>query len=313
VATVVATGIAGRRRIHRWWAQPATRAWSVIVLTCGVLAVGWSLKAHTTGPSGVPLRVIPQEMWLEHEMRFQADRLFELIGTFGWNDTPSPVFVYAIWTMLLAAATAVVIVHGSPVARVAVTGILLLLVALPAATDLIGIGEVSFIWQGRYGLPLVMALPALVLTVLTPDRDRRVDPLVVTRVLTVTVAGAHVAAFYWTLTRYVSGRPGDWNVLEGPWAPPGGSLAVLFLLLSGMVVLVWWSGWSSLPGRQPVAPEAPVAPSRSAVKRAATASHPHSPSTQDRPAAPSRAASSRSSNSSDSREAMSSADRPSTT
>jgi hypothetical protein len=290
------------------------KVWAGVVLAGCLMAVGWSLFVSTIALRGDPTHLIPRELWLEHELRFQVDRYFELIGTFGWNDTPSPVLVYAVWTLLLVAAGVVVAVRGTAAVRLAFVAVLVLLVGLPAATDAIGIGEVSFVWQGRYGLPLAMGLPVLVLIALTTGPPpRRFDPTAMTRVLVLTLVVAQAAAFYWTLVRYVAGRPGSWSAFAGPWSPPGGSVTVLLLLAAGAGALAWWAGWSTGPSAQPAATAVPPGAAIRADHRAATSDHDHRPSTHSRPAAPMRAASARSRSSSTSLSAIATGDRPSTT
>jgi hypothetical protein len=308
VMVAVVAAVAGTPHVRRWAEDRAARSWAGVVMIGCVLAATWTYAVNTMGVRGAAANGISQTEWLGHEPWFQIVRYFELIGTFGWNDTRSPMLVYAIWTLLLLTAAGVVAVRGNTALRVGFTCVVILLVAVPAMTDFVGLGPVPFMWQGRYGLPVAMGIPILTLVALARGGPGLIDTPPVLRVLATTIAVGHVAAFYWTLARYVHGRPGGWNVLEGSWSPPGGSALALTLLCAGAGTLAWAAGWSGGSAAQ-----VPLLPASTAENRPATSVQDQWRSTQDLPATPSRVASPGSSSSSDTEEAIASGDRPSTT
>jgi hypothetical protein len=313
LAVAVAATTAGTRQARRWAANPAARAWAGVAVTGCLLALAWMYTVNMMGLRGSRPRTVSPTVWLDHEPWFLIVRYFEVIGTFGWNDTRSPMLVYGIWTLLLLAAGGVAAARGDARLRISFATVTLLLVALPATSDFVSFGQFSFVWQGRYSLPIAMGIPALALVALARSVTTSVERPAALRVLALTIAVGHVAAFYWTLARYVHGRPGGSNVFDGPWSPPGGSALALALLVAGAGTLAWRAGWPNASATHRSAHVVPLDPDSRAENRPATSVQDQWRSTQDLPAVPSRVASPGSSSSSDTEEAMASGDRPSTT
>jgi hypothetical protein len=167
----------------------------------------------------------------------------DMIGNFGWMDTPAPVTTLVIWTMLIGAILLVgfVLLRG----RRAIVGALLLVLALavPTAIQAAFITSGGFIWQGRYGLPIFVMLIAGVAALISMTLDNR--PLgsgVLTRLVIAVLVGFLIGqayAFLKALRRNAIGSDTSWKhlVTDPQWIPPGGIALSLGLFAVGLLAL----------------------------------------------------------------------------
>ncbi len=189
--------------------------------------------------------------------------LHQMVGRFGWLDTPVPNAVYIVWWSMVGALCAVAMVVSSKCRR-ALPLLVLLTVAVPLVFQAPRIDTVGVYWQGRYSLPLAMGLPLVASTLQvrrgthgSPSRLGR--PIAVTGILVVgtAVIGSQVAAFLAALHRYQTG------VGAGPgspvrWQPPGGTALVFALLVAGLALALGLFVWMALAPRRPKATEPPA-------------------------------------------------------
>lgn len=178
-----------------------------------------------------------------------ASQVNEMIGYFGWIDTPAPEGVYLIWFMLMGSLViaALIVLRG----RAAVFTLLLLggaFVLLPALAQAAYIRTGGFIWQGRYTLPLLVMLLVGIGAALGRVN---IDPRLVSarRLMLVTLVAwgiGQVICFVVVLRRYAVGVGGSYlSFLADPqWQPPGGLITVLSLfaltILATIVIGVLW-------------------------------------------------------------------------
>ncbi|WP_403023530.1 DUF2142 domain-containing protein [Salinibacterium sp. GXW1014] len=170
---------------------------------------------------------------------FQAtiDYLQGAIGIFGWLDTPSPLFVFAVWATLMGGLLllAAALLRG----RALVFAVLLVgaTIALPPLMQAVYITGGGIIWQGRYILPVLVCAVLGVAAVLSDVLPAAGSPL---RRLTVTIAvlwgAAQLHAFATALRRYSVGLDASWAdmLTAADWVPPGG----LWLSLLGFAAVV---------------------------------------------------------------------------
>jgi hypothetical protein len=151
------------------------------------------------------------------------------IGQFGWLDTPAPVFTTVVWICAAGALILAGFVLSNRVVRVAMLALALVMVFLPAFTQAALVAEVGYVWQGRYTLALFILLVVLAGIGLDDVGEFRDLSHRIRRFITigaVILATAHLAAFVWTLKRYVVSLAWDktWvDMFVSPtWQPPGG-------------------------------------------------------------------------------------------
>lgn len=159
-----------------------------------------------------------------------------LIGYFGWLDTPSPSFVYALWSFLAFAMVTVALAVGGRrevwAVLVAVSGV----VVIPAVVQAVSVNSSGYIWQGRYGLVAYVCLVALATSITASIAARSRVPAWTerwVRMIGSLVVLGHVWAMFAALQRY-QGGVSIWDVFIAPlWTPPGGILLWLLVVAVG--------------------------------------------------------------------------------
>ncbi|SDS28468.1 DUF2142 domain-containing protein [Microterricola viridarii] len=187
-----------------------------------------------------------------------------MIGNFGWLDTPAPLGVYFIWSVLCGA----ILLAGFAVLRgrraVFAAALAACFFLLPPVIQGAYITGGGIIWQGRYNLPLfAMAVLGVVAVISAGIRAEGAAARSVLLRLGLIVwllwAIAQFASFADAMRRYAVGAGGAWKqLLTAPdWAPPGGTLPWL-AVFAVLVCATAWLGWSA--GRRLDAAAPPAAP-----------------------------------------------------
>lgn len=215
------------RRVFR---APAT--WAGVALIGAVAA--WAVSFYLR-PRDLTLTYQPVGAGGTWESGFftTLDRTFEYglgwIGHFGWLDTPAPSITLLVWAMISGGIVFSAAIVASGRVRLGIVLIAALMVLLPAFTQAALVHDVGYVWQGRYTLALFMII---VVTAGVGLDDAVTYPPVGSSSRRVVVAGliaiavGHIAAFVWTLKRYVVSLSWDetWlHMFSGPvWQPPAG-------------------------------------------------------------------------------------------
>lgn len=170
----------------------------------------------------------------------------QMIGVFGWLDTPVPAMVDRLWMGTVLGLLAISLVLLPLRRSIAALLTVLATVVLPIAAQYPSADTQGLPWQGRYSLPIAVGIPLL--AVVGIDRSSRLRADVVRRLglLTGTATGsATFIAFFWALRRYTTGIDGRFKIFRGVWQPPGGSLVLLTgmaLVVASSIVLVLGAG-----------------------------------------------------------------------
>lgn len=181
-----------------------------------------------------------------------AQYLLNMIGEFGWFDSPAPPVTVMAWY----AMTGVVLLLGlaarrAPRRRLAVLLLVLGTAAAPLVLQVPTAADTGVIWQGRYALPLAIGVPLLAALVVgigtgrTGEDGRSGEDDLVRRIargtLPVILVG-HVAAFYWAARRYAEGLDGHLLTWHPEWSSPIGFLpgTALYALLGAALALCGW-------------------------------------------------------------------------
>ena len=150
----------------------------------------------------------------------------QMIGTFGWLDTPTSNLTLYVWLGLVFAlmAGAVMLSRWRHNIGLALTVAATILIPLFLQAPLTG--STSLVWQGRYTLPIAAGIPLL--AILSLDRGAGLVAGLTRRLsvaVAATVAVLNTHALYWDLHRYTVGLDSrSLNILLGAWQPPGGSV-----------------------------------------------------------------------------------------
>ncbi|KQO63669.1 hypothetical protein ASF23_05435 [Curtobacterium sp. Leaf261] len=194
-----------------------------------------------------------------------------MIGIFGWQDTFAPEAVYAGWTIGLG-----IVVFGALAAgrRRAMLGALVLMAAVvlfPVALQAPTAHTFGYIWQGRYGLPVLVAM-VLVAGFAAGSSSRGRTGGRAAAVLVGAAAVGQVLSFVAVYRRYSVGSMGSRGAMfsgDG-WQAPGGvwtvgTMLVIGLVVLGAVVITIASARRSPSPSQPALSPSQPAPSQPAV------------------------------------------------
>lgn len=177
----------------------------------------------------------------------------QMVGTFGWLDTPAPDPVYFVW----AALTAAIVLAGIAVLRgrrLLFAGLLALaLVLLPPIIQAGYVTAGGFIWQGRYTLPL-FAMAMVGIAVVVGDRlaeTRFAEPALISEgrlfgAVWLAWAASQAYCLPTALRRSALGADGTWGqLLRAPeWTAPGGNLTLIVgyaVVVGAIAFLAWWA------------------------------------------------------------------------
>jgi len=165
----------------------------------------------------------------------------ELVGVFGWKDTPAPVLTQVVWVVAVVALVALALRFGTRRSRLVVIATLLLCVVVPGVAEALAYPRLGFWWQGRYTLPLAVGLPVVATAALqTPGPWLRRTCWVLGPLL----ALAQVAAFVKTLSRYTVGLGHGLGLRSVSWHPPLPPLVLIGLFVP---LSLAWAAWLLTP------------------------------------------------------------------
>lgn len=250
-ALLIPLMLASREQILALWRTRAVKVTVAVVGLASVAAVIWLASAGSiAGARDEPPREgAPEYIGASPLLGFfgmiakTGDSLVEMVGNFGWLDTPAPVEVLVIWVLLIGSITAwaLVLARGAALRfTVALFGAFLVLPALAQAAFIQGGG---WIWQGRYTLPLLAMLLVGASVVLAVHFDAMLARTA--RLIGIVVAigwsGGQLYSFAAALHRYTIGASESWidMVVAPRWSPPLGVVPILALYaLAGVVLAV---------------------------------------------------------------------------
>ncbi len=235
------------RRFRLVWV-PALLATAV----AGALLVVGGSPRLLHGPVNTHLDLV-RSAWVT--LQLVPSDLRQMVGRFGWLDTPVPYAIYVLWWAMVGALCVVAVVVSAECRR-ALPLLVVLAVAVPLVFQAPKVDTVGIYWQGRYTLPLAVGLP-LVASTLQARRgthgspSRPGLPITVAGILVVGAAiiAAQVVSFLAALRRYqvgVGAAPGS----PVRWQPPGGTALVTALLVAGLALGLGLFVWMALARRR---------------------------------------------------------------
>ena len=166
-----------------------------------------------------------------------------MIGNFGWLDTPAPPLTYVAWYVAAGAVTLLALSSARVRPKIALALLICAVAVAPFVLQLPTASGAGLIWQGRYALPLAVGVPLLAALLLGEQRPQVVEFLrrVFRGTLPVVVVG-QVAAFYWASRRYADGATGHLLTFSPQWTSPIGYLtgtALYAATCTALAVMVW--------------------------------------------------------------------------
>jgi hypothetical protein len=221
------------------------RLWGALIVAAAFAQTAWDVVAK-------PLDVAPQGPQRTHfgtaevlRNTFGAtfSRVREMIGAFGWLDTPSPALTWVPWIGAVGFLFLLAVMWARRRDVVILLALLTAVIAVPALLESARYEDSGgYFWQGRYTLPLAVGLPVLATIALSSTESGR--QLATRRLLFAigaVVSVAHVVAFAQNLRRYTVGYDGEIQYWRHPeWSPP---VSPLLLTVAYTVVLFGFVCW----------------------------------------------------------------------
>jgi hypothetical protein len=231
----------GRRRVTR---ARAVRRWAGVagVATAGQLAwLAWAQPFN--GSHTIFRQALTTADALRGTIGAGGDWLHQMVGNFGWLDSPAPFGSVALWLVALGGLVLLAVLFGGR-RELRVLGLTIaasVLVPIAAATE--EARTIGLHWQARYQLPVVVGVPVLAaLTAARGVRDRDAGRVAtVARVTAFLVVVGSLLAFDQNLRRYTVGLDGSiayW--LHPAWSPPLGPVLVLVVFVAATIGLAAW-------------------------------------------------------------------------
>ena len=233
-AVVIVVGYCGRPAARSLWGSRRVRTGAGAVAVAGAFQLWWIFTVWK--PKGD--RTVRLDDAQGVITRLSIGRLTgefrQMIGVFGWLDTPSPELTYLLWTTAVGALVLLGFACSSRRQRWALGLLMLAVVALPVLIEVRQAPEYGLSWQGRYTLPIAVGVPLLAGVAAEGWwRDRGISTVSLARMVVGCVGVAHVAAFWQHLRRYTVGANGRLLFFRSPlWHAPVAS----WLLLGGYIV-----------------------------------------------------------------------------
>jgi hypothetical protein len=248
VALAIA-GVSNRQAMQHLARSARARLWSLLVALCALGQIVWGLvvrpsDATLVGRAPTTLSTLDA---IDRSVGSTFDWYRQMIGWFGWLDTPAPLLTWLLWTAALAFLVFVAIAWATRRLVVSLLSVIAGTILVPIILEATPYRAAGTLWQGRYTLPLAAGVPILAAFGLaaTPKGRRIVTPRFLVT-LGAATAVAQLLAFAQNLRRYTVGYDGELLYWRHPqWLPP--VLSPLFLTLAYAVAVLALTSWLLWP------------------------------------------------------------------
>ncbi len=216
-----------------------------------VVAVSSALlmAVHLPQVAGAPRPDLTFRPALSASMDALSWRSHQMIGVFGWLDTPVPTWLVDAWLLAVGVLVVAAMILDSTVRRrLALVVMTASSVLVPAVVEAVQAHSYGLYWQGRYTLPLAVGVPILAGWMLAESawvagRPGRRVATIASVVVALAVGGAQLYSWAMALSRYVVGEPtGAFSFLQGDgWHPPLGTTVLFVLALLAFATYTAWT------------------------------------------------------------------------
>lgn len=242
--TVVAVAaVAGRARLLALARGRLVRISGVVLVGFGALAAAWTLIAGALllGPvSPIPATVSSGQIL--SLVLVKDSRVDQLVGLFGWLDTPVPQWVITAWIAATLTLLAGLAMNRAWRTLVVALVLLLLCFAFLASGDILRARTLGLVSQGRYVLPLAVGIPLLAGATISWRGPRA---QLGAQVLVGVLAIGQIQSFTHALQRYSTGIPEQLPLRHGTWSPPFGAPLLTAAVIAALIAPQIWY-WRSL-------------------------------------------------------------------
>jgi Predicted membrane protein (DUF2142) len=236
-------GMSNRRRLVELSRSNWARLWGALIAVSAIVQVAWDTLVK-------PLEVTPlgqkQNLDTSEIFRFtfgaSLNRLREMIGIFGWLDTPSPALTWIPWIAAVGFILLLAVMWGKRRDIAVLIGLVAATIVVPVLIESSQFGTAGGpLWQGRYTLPLAFGIPLVAAFALASNEGgRRLPSTRLLPAIGIVVVVAHVLAFAQNLRRYTVGYDGELQYWKHPqWSPPISPLLLTIGYTIAIIGFVW--------------------------------------------------------------------------
>jgi len=251
---VALVALAGRDRLRTLVARRDMQVGLAVVVVSGLAAVGWILteKALSVQTSANPVAGEGRREILLQSWRI-ALKLNEMVGYFGWLDTPMPTWVYVTWGLLIVALVLLVILQRQVRVVLVLCFVAVCTLAIPTMLAYDQAHKEGIVGQGRYIMPLALGLP--IIAGLAGSRrlgGKRAHNASRSWAMVTALAILVVqqTCFVLALARNRTGIRHSVFVLHAPWEPPVPWLVLILVFPLVQIALAVWCARMGAPRRE---------------------------------------------------------------
>lgn len=234
-ATVLA--VAGAPRVLATLRDRLFWRWGSVAVVASLAAAAWILASGGGNVPSVRPRDVTYLQALGRGVRQFDNRLGQLVGTFGWNDTPSPIAAWIAWGVVGLTLLVAAVRFGTRRQRLVLVALTAFGIAIGFLIEATQYHLLGLFWQTRYSMPVLVGVPLLAGLVLARRLPARFPPPYVAWVAVGLIALTHVLCFLQALIRNGQGLRASVNPFAGDWHPAVGTGTVLVVLLAGLGLL----------------------------------------------------------------------------
>jgi hypothetical protein len=238
-------GVGNRDALRNLAGATWARAWGVAVAASAVVQLGWDVLAKPldVSRSGHAPAHIPAAEIIRISLGQAFDRYWEMIGWFGWLDTPSPALVWVPWTLVLGALVFLAVLWATRRHVAVLLAVLAATIVVPVAIEGATYTDAgSLTWQGRYTLPFAVGVPILAgFTLSLSERGRQIANRRLVLCIGAALGVAQIIAFAQNLRRYTVGHYGVLQFWKHAlWSPPLSPLLLTIAFIITTSAFMWW-------------------------------------------------------------------------
>ncbi len=236
----------GRRSMAELLRRSDVRLMGLVLSAITAFALVWvALNPQVSQVrSGIPVPSREGDWGIIVALLAQAGGWFrQLVGIFGWLDTPAPLLTYLVWATVIAFIVVVAILVGRLRERIIFLVFVALVLGIPLAFGYAAARSQGLnIWQSRYVLPFAVGIPLFAAAMIDGVTWlRRIQPAFAI-VVSSALAVASYLAFGESIRRYAVGVNGPIDFVNGRWTPPLGDFTELGLYLVCTIAFYYYMG-----------------------------------------------------------------------
>jgi hypothetical protein len=228
-----AQGVKDRARSGGWVAGMAVAAVGVAI----VAGLAWELGMHFRQPVASPRLAASYILPALQEL---PDQFHQQVGVFGWLDTEMPGIVYLGWAQLVSVVVALAYLVGTRRQRWGLTAAIAGYIGCAVFIRAVIMAPTGFDLQGRYTLPVAIAVPLVAGEILRANFHRLglLRPHNLPMMFAAFIALLQGIGWFANARRYAVGVGGKAIFLgNSEWQPAGGWVPWIALVAAGVALL----------------------------------------------------------------------------